>query len=188
MPTQPVPAAVTRIARRKATPGHEREYEDLVREMFALMARHGGFCGGELVPPEHPGEDYQVIIHFASEAELAEWDASEDRHEIFARMREHAGADPERRRLDGLEAWFVPAGTPLAAARPARWRMVVMSWLGIWPMASLFIAYLAPFWTRLGFPYLLVTAVNVLLICLCMTYAVAPALTRLLRGFLQPRR
>lgn len=179
------PAAVTRIARRRALSGHERAYEDLVREMFTLMARHPGFRGADLIPPERAGEDYQVVVNFATESDLAGWDESSDRRAIFQRMREHAEGDPQHRRLTGLEAWFAGPVLP-ASGPPPRAKMAVVTWLGIWPLASLFIYFLTPVWQRLGLPFLLITAINVTLIVVTMTYLVAPRLTRLLKGWLNP--
>lgn len=177
------PAAVTRIARRRALPGHEPDYENLVREMFTLMAQHQGFRGADLIPPERPGEDYQVVVNFATEADLADWDESADRRAIFARMREHAEGDPEHRRLTGLEAWFAGPVMP-SSGPPPRAKMAVITWLGIWPLASFFIYFLTPVWQRLGFPFLLITAINVALIVVTMTYVVAPRLTKALKGWL----
>lgn len=177
------PGAVTRIARRRAIPGHERAYEDLVREMFARMARHPGFRGADLIPPERADEDYQVVVNFASEAALTGWDESADRAEIIARMRPHAEGEPEHRRLHGLEAWFTGPAV-VAPGPPPRAKMAVITWLGIWPLASFFIYFLTPVWQRLGMPFLLITAINVALIVACMTYVVAPRLTRAFRGWL----
>ena len=87
-----VPGHVTRIARRRARPGQEAAYEALVREMFGQMRASKGFLAADLLPPEAPGGDYQVVINFASEADLAAWDACPARAAIHARMREVAEA------------------------------------------------------------------------------------------------
>lgn len=179
---------VTRIARRRALPGHEREYEELVREMFVLMKAHEGFLGADVIPPEEPGGLYQVIVNFASEGQLAAWDTSSDRAEIFARMREHAeGEGPEHRRLNAMEEWFVGPSVP-GHTKPPRWKTAIVTWIGIWPLASFFIHFLTPVWESVGLPYLLITAINVALIVACMTLFVAPFLTRLLKPFLVPER
>jgi antibiotic biosynthesis monooxygenase (ABM) superfamily enzyme len=73
---QTSPAPVTRIARRRAQAGHESEYEALVSEMFATMRSSPGFLGADLLPPEQSGDAYQVIVRFAAEADMRQWDAS----------------------------------------------------------------------------------------------------------------
>ncbi len=52
------PAGVTRIARRRALPGREAEYEAEIRAMFQSMARQPGFRGADLLPPDAPGGEY----------------------------------------------------------------------------------------------------------------------------------
>lgn len=138
-----VPGHVTRIARRRARPGQEAAYEALVREMFGQMRASKGFLAADLLPPEAPGGDYQVVINFASEADLAAWDACPARAAIHARMREVAEAEPEYRSLSGLEAWFAPAVVP-ASMHPPRVRMAVVTWLGIFPTVSFFLYFVAP--------------------------------------------
>lgn len=179
-------AGITRIARRRVRPGHEAQYEELVREMFVLMKRHHGFLGADIVPPEPGSGLYQVVVNFGSEAGLAQWDASADRREIFARMRAHAEGEPEHRRLNALEEWFVGPSVP-EHTRPPRWKTAVVTWLGIWPLASVILYFLTPVWDGLGLPFLVMTAINVVLIVGAMVYLVAPVLTKLMKGFLVGR-
>lgn len=178
---------VTRIARRRALPGHEDAYEAGVRDMLAAMKTHPGFRAAELLPPEQAGGCYQVVVNFDSEAHLAEWDGSADRARFLERLRPHAEDEPNYRRLTGLEAWFEGPVVP-ASLKPPRHRMAFVTWLGIWPTASLFIFFLSPVLVGLGWPFLLVTAVNTALITLVMTYLVMPNLTKLLKGFLFPKQ
>lgn len=181
------PSHVTRIARRRALPGHEHEYEELVREMFTLMKKHPGFLAAEMIPPDAPGGYYQVVVNFASEDHLAGWDTSRDRETILNLMRLHAEDAPAYRRLTGLESWFEGPVVP-ASMHPPRHRMAFVTWLGIWPTASFFIFFVAPVLNRLGLPFLVVTGINTVLITLVMTYVLMPRLTRLMRGFLNPQR
>lgn len=180
-------AAVTRIARRRARPGHAREYEELVREMFGLMREHGGFLGAELIPPESEGGLHQIVVNFASEDDLARWDGSSARREIFGRMRPHAEGEPEHRRLSAIDEWFFGPAVPSSTVIP-RWKTAIVTWLGIWPLASLVLWLVAPVWQDLGLPFLLSTAVNVALIVLGMVFLVSPVLTKAMRWFLVPQR
>ena len=186
-PAQTTPARVTRIARRRARPGREAEYEVMLREMLAKMRAFKGFLGGDLIPPETPGEDYQLVVRFASEPELQTWDLSDARLELLERMKEVAEGEPEFRKLSGLEAWFEPAVVP-ASMHPPRVKMAVVTWMGIFPVVSLYL-WLVSLWP--GFqdlPFLPRTAVFTGLIVATMTWVVMPRLTRLLRGFLNPPR
>ena len=179
------PARVTRIARRRARPGHEAEYEGMLREMLAKMREHKGFLGGDLIPPEAPGEEYQLVVRFASEAELQSWDMSDVRGALLERMKAVAEGEPEFRQLSGLEAWFEPAVVP-ATMHPPRARMALVTWLGIFPTVSFFLWFVLP-WIQ-PLPFLPRTAVLTALIVVTMTWVVMPRLTRVLRGFLNPPR
>lgn len=182
-PNSSPPVPVTRIARRRARPGRETEYEALIREMFGLMRESPGFLGADLLPPEEPGGDYQVVVRFASEAELQIWDASPARSALHHRIREVAENEPEYRRLSGFEAWFAPAVVP-ASMHPPRVRMAVVTWLGIFPTVALFQWLLAPLLQPL--PFLPRVAVLTALIVAAMTWLVMPRLTRLMKGWLNP--
>jgi antibiotic biosynthesis monooxygenase (ABM) superfamily enzyme len=95
----------------------------LVREMFSLMRQHEGFISAELIPPAVPGDEYEVVVRFESEAALNGWDTSDERDSILRRMRHVAEAEPEYRRLTGLEAWFELPVVPASTNPPrAAWR------------------------------------------------------------------
>ncbi|WP_338538291.1 antibiotic biosynthesis monooxygenase [Janibacter terrae] len=179
--------AVTRIARRRARPGHAEQYEVLVREMFGLMRQHRGFLGADLIPPESEGGLHQVVVNFASEDDLARWDGSAERREIFARMRPHAEGEPEHRRLSAIDEWFLGPDVPSGTKVP-RWKTAVITWMGIWPLASIVLWFIAPIWKDLGLPFLLSTAINVVFIVGAMVYLVSPVLTKAMRWFLVPSR
>lgn len=178
-------SAVTRIARRRARPGHAGQYEELVREMFGLMRRHRGFLGADLIPPEREGGLHQVVVHFASEGDLARWDGSAERREILGRMRAHAEGEPEHRRLSAIDEWFLGPDVPSGTKVP-RWKTAVVTWLGIWPLASIVLWFIAPIWKDLGLPFLLSTAINVVIIVAGMVFVVSPVLTKAMRWFLVP--
>ena len=175
------PARVTRIARRRARPGHEAEYESMLREMLAKMREHKGFLGGDLIPPEAPGEEYQLVVRFASEAELQAWDMSDARGALLERMKAVAEGEPEFRKLSGLEAWFEPAVVP-ATMHPPRARMALVTWLGIFPTVLFLFLTVAPlladWWLAPR------VAVITVLVVLLMTWVVAPRLTRWLHPWL----
>lgn len=112
-------APVTRIARRRARPGREREYEATIRDMFAAMHATNGFLGADLIPPEKPGDDYQVVVRFACETAMQLWDESPERRRFHARLVELAENEPAYRTLTGLEAWFTPPVVPPRCIRRA---------------------------------------------------------------------
>ena len=173
--------AVMRIARRAARPDCGPAYEALVRGMFADTGRFPGFLGAELIPPEQPGGEYQVVIKFATEAQMAAWDASDVRRTWHERLAAVTEGPPEYRLLTGLEAWFLPPAVPTQKP-PVRWRMALVTWLGIFPTVALLQWLVNPFLA--GLPFLPRIAVFTALVVLIMTWVLMPRLTRWLRPWL----
>jgi len=179
-PSQPT-GPVSRIARRKAKAGCEACYEAIVRGMFAETRHFPGFLGADLIPPSAPDTFYQVVMRFASQADLERWDASEARQAWHARLGTVADGDPDYRLLSGLEAWFSLPSAPMNHP-PERWKMAVLTWLGIFPTVSLLLYAVAPLLADL--PFLARTAVITGLAVVMMTWLVMPRLVGLFKPWL----
>ena len=148
------------------------------------MKTFPGFVSADVIPPASEGGDYQVVTKYATEADIQRWDDSEVHADWMRRLETVAEGAPAYRVITGLEAWFSPEVVP-ATVNPPRWRMTLVTWLGIYPTVSAFIWFVGPL---LGFlPFLLRTAVLTGLIVLTMTYVVMPRLSRWLKPWLTGR-
>lgn len=172
---------VVRVAHRRARPGCGEAYQAVVRGMFETLRQFPGFLGAELTPPNTPEGEYRVVIKFADEADLARWDASDERLVWHERLRPLTTGEPEYHLLSGMEAWFVPPPLPVMRP-PSRLRMTLLTWIGIFPTVSFFLATVGPLLAPL--PFLLRTALLTALIVPTMTYLVMPYLTRWFRRWL----
>ena len=153
-----------------------------MRAMFDDARRFPGYVSAELIPPDAAGSEYQIIQRFATAADLARWNVSAERALWHERLQPVAEGDPEYRLLHGLDAWFGPAAVPVHQP-PPRWRMTLVSWLGIFPTVALLLAFVAP---RLAdWPFLLRTAVLTAVVALLMSYLIMPRLTRWMGWFLR---
>lgn len=175
---------VMRIARRRAKAGCADAYEALVRGMFADTQKFPGFLGAELIPPATDGGEYQVVLRFATQADIDRWDLSDQRSLWHKRLRSVAEGDPEYRLLSGLEAWFTLPQTPVNHP-PVRWKMALITWLGIFPTVSLLLAFVAPLLASL--PFLLRTAVITGLVVVIMTWGIMPRLVPFFHHWLVKR-
>jgi antibiotic biosynthesis monooxygenase (ABM) superfamily enzyme len=174
---------VVRIATRRAKPGCAPAYEALLAGMFEDVKTHPGFVGAQIIPPAEPGGEYQVVLQFETEAGIEAWNRSPERGQWHARLDAVAEGEPEYRQLSGLEAWFARAEVPGHTA-PARWKMAVVTWFGIFPTVALVSGLLGP---RLaGWPFAVRTAVTTVVIVLLMTWLVMPRMVRLFRRWLAP--
>ncbi len=182
--SQAAPAPIMRIAHRRAKAGCADAYAALVRGMFADTQKFPGFLGAELIPPPREEGEYQVVLRFATQAAMAQWDLAPQRAVWHKRLRAVAEGDPEYRLLSGLEAWFAQPQLP-ANHPPLRWKMALITWLGIFPTVSLLLAFVAPYLAPL--PFLLRTAVITGLVVLIITWGIMPRLGPLFHGWLVKR-
>jgi antibiotic biosynthesis monooxygenase (ABM) superfamily enzyme len=185
MKSHPAPIPVRRIAHRRAKPNCGAAYEALLRGMFVDMQNFTGFLGAEILPPETPDGEYQVIVRWATPEALAAWDASPAHMLWLQRLETVAEGNPEYRVLTGMEAWFALPAIPGTGA-PSRLKMALVTWLGIFPTVALLQATIAPLFAN--WPFLLRIATFTVLVVIVMTWLVMPWLTRLLRPLLMPRK
>lgn len=170
----PIHVAITR----KVKPGNERAFEESLREFFQESLHYQGVLGVHLLspPPGSNSGEYGILRTFANERERDEF----YRSDLFARWQKQVAklTEGERtyRELHGLEAWFRTTDLP------ARWKMALLTWLGVWPTSFLVGTLMGP---RLGdFPALLNGAIIAAVIVVCLTWVVMPALVKLFHSWL----
>jgi len=174
--------AVIRVVRRRAKAGCEEAYEAMIRAMFHEASQFPGYLAAQLIPPDVVGDEYQLIQRFATEQDLERWNRSTERATWHERLRSVAEGDPDYRVLTGLDAWFGPDVIP-ATAHPPRWRMTVVSWLGIFPTVTLLLWGVSPVLASL--PFLIRTAIFTMLVAIAMSYLVMPRVSRWMSWWLR---
>lgn len=177
-------AEISRIVHRRAKPGCDKAYEDLVRGMLEASSRFPGYISAAVIPPKSEGADFQIIQRFASQTDLDRWRNSEECAIWHERLMPVVETEPEYRLLNGLEVWFAPKLVPAGAPAP-RWKMTVVSWLGIYPLVAICLWYVSPLLA--GLPYLVRTAMITALVVVAMSYVVMPRLSRWMGWWLRPR-
>ncbi len=163
---------------RKVKPGCERAFEESLREFFRDSLDHRGVLGVHLISPPHgsTNREYGILRTFADEHERDEFYHSDLFGRWQKRVAELTEGERTYRELHGLEAWFRAAGAP------ARWKMALVTWLGVWP-TSLLVGTLIG--SRLaGFPTALSSAIVAAVIVVCLTWVVMPALVRIFHSWL----
>ena len=179
--------AVTVLVTRRVKAGHAAAFEAASNDMTAAARTFAGYLGGQLVHPDThmAGDDatlYHVVFAFDTQEHLQDWQQSPVRSLALAAIAPHIEAQTQRQ-VSGLGHWF---GAPLGPRQtpPPRWKVALVTWLGICPTVYLLFlllgAALAP-WPLLPRVMLLTSLVVIL-----MTWLVAPQLTRLLKFWLYP--
>lgn len=179
--------AVMMLVSRRVKPGSEAAYEQVCQHMMAAASRFDGYLGAQLV---HPGEEldvedplFHVILAFDSASHLDGWQRSPERQLGLAATLPHVEGGTQIRHISGLAHWFKPAGiAPIQA--PPKWKVAVVTWLGICPTVYLLFILLEPLLA--GWPLLLRVMLITVLVVALMTWLVAPQLTRAFKSWLYP--
>ena len=182
--------AVTVLITRRVAPASRAAFETGMQGMLAAAEGFEGHLGGQLVPPEEAGNGtepllYHVVFAFDSEAHLAAWQSSPERAHWLAQVAPHTVGAQQLRRVSGFDYWFARPGATTRAA-PPRWKVAVVTWLGIFPTVLLLFLTVAPLLEH----WLLVPRVMVItaLVVVLMTWVVAPRLTRWLDPWLHAKK
>lgn len=180
------PGAVTVLVMRRVMPQHVVGFEAAMAGMIEAAGSFPGHLGGQLVQPDEPGPAdepllYHVVFAFDTEEHLAAWQSSPERARWLQQVAPFTLGAQQMRRVSGLDYWFAPAGTTTKAP-PPRWKVAVVTWLGIFPTVLLLFLTVAPLLA--DWPLVPRVAVITVLVVLIMTWVVAPRLTRWLAGWL----
>lgn len=167
--------SVSRVVRRRPNQGCEQAYEALVRGMLEESSRFPGYLSAAVIPPhlETDNGTYQIVQRFATQADLNRWDSSTERAIWHERIRPFAWQEPAYHQVSGLEVWF--PSPAVCAGPPPKWKMTVVSWLGIFPTAAASLGILDHFLKP--WPYLLRMALVTAVVAILMAYAVMPTLS-----------
>jgi antibiotic biosynthesis monooxygenase (ABM) superfamily enzyme len=173
------------LVSRHAKAGQESQFELLMTEFIARAEAFPGCLGTQIV---RPGDEvgvgdtlHHALMAFDSDASLKGWQNSPERNAGLATIAPHIEGDAVVRGISGLAHWFQPK--PVGkSAQPPRWKVAVVTWLGIFPTVYLLFLllgnWLAP-WSLLPRIFLLT-----ILVVAIMTWGVAPQLTKLLKSWL----
>jgi antibiotic biosynthesis monooxygenase (ABM) superfamily enzyme len=187
-PAPTPPRAVTVLITRHVPPSQAAAFEATMAGMLEAAARFPGHLGGQVVRPGDPGSGddpmlYHVVFAFDDEAHLAAWESSPERAHWLAQVQAHTVGE-QRDRVSGVEYWFQPPGG--APQAPPRWRVAVVTWLGIFPTVLFLFLTVAP-WLE-HWPLVPRVFVITVLVVVIMTWLVAPRLTRWLAHWLHAGR
>ena len=166
---------------RRVKPGMERAFEDALREFARQSLSVPGTTGVHLIGPVTGSDngEYGILRSFESEAACQAFYESE----LFRRWDEQAAqfviGGWTHRRLHGLEAFFRLGGQAL----PPRWKMAVVTWLGVFPTVLIWSLLLSD--VLGGLHWFAVMAIINAFVVATLTWAVMPILTRLLANWLR---
>lgn len=175
---------VTVIVSRRVKPEAVSSFEALSDEMSRRASTFKGYMGATLFRPANDDDpEYRMIFKFTDETSLAVWENSAERAEVLEKLEALLVSGTEREKLSGLVTWFaLPSRNPVKP--PPRYKMTVVSWLALYPAATLIFWLFGPWLaaTPLLLRTLLVTAVLMIL----MSYVLMPFMAKRFAFWLFP--
>jgi len=168
---------------RRVRPGREADFQQALRDFFQTSFAHEGVLGASMLtpPPGSDSREFGILRTFATEKERDTFYNSPAFRAWDERARAMTEGEPVYRQLHGLEAWFRSPHAP-----PPRWKMALVTLLGVYPISLLIGIFLSARLRTLPLPVnlFIVSA----LIVTCLTWLVMPQLTRLFRPWLNPQK
>lgn len=158
------------------------QFEHGLREVVRIASSQPGHISAEILrgSVQREGRWYHIVYRFSNETSLGVWENSRQRQSMVGFL-DSLSIDARRHELIGMEAWF---DLPPGLSPPPRFRMTILTFIGVWPLVSVVLWLLAPHLTAL--PFLVRTAVNSTVLVIAMTYWVMPWLVRLADQWLRP--
>jgi uncharacterized protein len=161
--------------------GCEKEFEAWRREISAAALEFPGHMGVNVILPGGAAREYVVIFRFDTYEHLRAWQESNIRRDLLKKAESFRESEPSYRLESGLEYWFAPSSPP---ASPPRWKMAIVTVLGVWPVSMLVPWLLNPLVGKV--PSILQSLLMAAGIVILLTWAVMPVLVKILRPWLQP--
>lgn len=176
-----ITVAVTRIVR----PGNEPAFEAALHHLVERSLGTAGQLGVHVLRPASGSgsREYGILRRFASEADLEAFCESQDYRDYDASVASLTEGQARRERVSGLEAWFTSPGR--AIVPPPRWKMALVTLLGVYPVSLLLQLLLKPLTPAL--PNWAVGLLMSACMIVCLTWLVMPLLARLFHSWLAVR-
>lgn len=178
------PCQVTTMVSRRIRPGFDDEYAAGLREAAATARGFEGHQGVTILGPHGgPPSEITAIFTFDSSVNLERWMTSDERRRWLDRARDLTVDDGDVESLSGLEPWFTLPNR-VVNRPPARWKMALLTALGVYPMLLFLGVLLKPL---VGdWPVALRLGASLVVGIPLMTWVIMPGLSRLFFGWLYP--
>ncbi|MBL1175192.1 antibiotic biosynthesis monooxygenase [Pantanalinema sp. GBBB05] len=182
--TDAEPYLVTAVISHVVKPGREQSYEAWFQGIAADARKFNGHLGVSTIrPQEHTHPEYVVILKFDCYNNLKNWLESDIRREWIERLQPLITRPEAIQTLTGLETWFTLPKKPMPVP-PPRYKMAIVTWLGVFFTISLLNRLLVPLLA--GLPKLLSSLIITGLTVVLLTYLIMPRLTQFFRKWLYP--
>jgi antibiotic biosynthesis monooxygenase (ABM) superfamily enzyme len=158
--------------------GREREFEAWRHEIADAALAFPGHMEVNVIRTSAGGQEYVVVFRFDTYEHLRTWQESDVRRKLLKRAEPFREKEPSYRMQSGLEFWFAPPDT----ASPPRWKMALVTVVGVWPASMLVPWLLNPLINKL--PSVLQALLVAVGIVILLTWVIMPVLVNILKRWL----
>jgi antibiotic biosynthesis monooxygenase (ABM) superfamily enzyme len=128
---------VTMVYTWRVSPGRDDDFKEWVHGITGAAVKMPGHLG--VTTLRRPGTGlYNSVLRFDTQKHLDDWLQSKARADWIKRL--DGVASEEKTKLSGLETWFDAPGSD----SPPRWKMVIATFICVYPMAILVDWLIAP--------------------------------------------
>jgi uncharacterized protein len=179
-PAVPTPEPVTVTVARVVRPDRREAFERWADDALSMAAAFPGNLGATLLRPGAGSSEYHLVYRFADDESLAGWERSPERRRMLAQLAEMV--DEERyARVSGLESFFTRPAQP-----GPRWRLTLLTIAAVFAVTSVLQQFVMPYLG--GWPLAVRLLLSATVVVILLGHVLMPALTRVFRGWLKPRR
>ena len=169
---------------RHVTSDQMEAFEAWLEDIQTAAADFDGYAGMDVVrPADADNASYTMILRFDSYQQYSAWHESPARAAAVERSRSMTTGDPVVEEAHGVEGWFTPPAAPASVARPARYKMTILTIIGLYPLivgVGVLVSASTDLATALS------TLITVVVVATLATYLVMPRITRSARHWLYP--
>ena len=159
--------------------GYEQEFDTWFRDVSAAALKFPGHLGLNVVHHDARESEYVIVFRFDTDEHLKAWMNSDVRRDFLKRAEQFREEQPTYHVERGLEYWFETNDSKA----PSRWKMALVTVLGVWPVSMLVPRLLNPV---IGGHSPALQALFVAMgIVILLTWVVMPVLVRILRPWLK---
>lgn len=127
--------SVTLLIQQRVRKDAITRYEQWLRVIMAKAAEYPGHQGVHVIRPPAGGNEYSIIIRFATLADAEYWTKSADRQRLLAEIADAFELEDRFHIQPGIEFWFTPP-TPAQKQAPG-WKQWLITTSVIWPLTML---------------------------------------------------
>jgi antibiotic biosynthesis monooxygenase (ABM) superfamily enzyme len=141
-------SSVTEVVFSKVKAGMEDTYREWAGRIQAAQAKHPGYRGMFLQPPDEKGGIWTTIIRFETAGQLEAWMNAPERRELLRESKAFIEHEQLTRLATSFPGW-VPLD-PMTGKGPPNWKTAMLVLLGLFPIVMLELRFLNPILTGWG--------------------------------------